>query len=138
MNKQEIFDKVATHLFTQGKPAIEDQTCKYRDSEGNSCAVGCLIPDEMYTPKLDDFNLYSKLPMDKQGTGIRQHLDNNVIPLPDFINSENLNLLIALQSVHDDGAYWEDNLEMKIALKRVAKSYCLDYSILDNLKFKGR
>jgi len=45
MNCQEIFDKVATHLLTQNKKALEGSFCSYLTTDGLKCAVGCIIPD---------------------------------------------------------------------------------------------
>lgn len=45
MNKQEIFDKVALHLLTQGRQATDGTFCQYLTSDGLKCAIGCLIPD---------------------------------------------------------------------------------------------
>jgi hypothetical protein len=54
MNAQEIFDKVVTHLRTQGKQAKNtSDDCVYRRPNGLMCAVGCLIPDELYDPALE-------------------------------------------------------------------------------------
>lgn len=47
--KQETFDFVVQHLYQQGKPAMDEEGyCLYRTKDGLMCAVGCLIPDEMY------------------------------------------------------------------------------------------
>jgi len=55
MTPQEIFDKVAEHLFTQGVPSINGRgQCVYRGQNGTSCAVGVLIPDEDYRPSMDE------------------------------------------------------------------------------------
>lgn len=54
MNKQETFDYVIKHLYTQGKPALNnDGECMYRTSEGLMCAVGCLIPDNLYNENME-------------------------------------------------------------------------------------
>jgi hypothetical protein len=55
MTAQEIFDKVATHLLTQNKQAMneDDQVCVYRTDGGLKCAVGVLIPDEDYLPLME-------------------------------------------------------------------------------------
>lgn len=39
---QAIFDYVANHLFTQGKPAREEGggMCRYKADDGSRCAVG--------------------------------------------------------------------------------------------------
>lgn len=55
MNKQVIFDKVVTHLLTQNSRGGngEPNSCRYRGINGSSCAVGCLIPDELYNADLE-------------------------------------------------------------------------------------
>ena len=61
MNEQETFDNVALHLLKQGKKAVgsydgssySETVCKYRSKDGLKCAVGCLIPDEMYDPLME-------------------------------------------------------------------------------------
>lgn len=60
MNKQEIFDKVATHLLTQNKKSSTTIRCWYRSPEGLKCAIGCLIPDHLYDKSIEgcgSFNL---------------------------------------------------------------------------------
>ena len=52
MRKQQVFNTVAKHLLTQKKKSIKDGTCRYR-YRNLSCAVGCLIPKEEYSPKLE-------------------------------------------------------------------------------------
>jgi hypothetical protein len=52
MNKQELFDKVAVHLINQGKKSSNYEGCRYRHGELR-CAIGCLIPDDVYTSKLE-------------------------------------------------------------------------------------
>jgi len=69
MDKQEIFDKVATHLMTQLKRAEKrrvpsygsagDTYCRYRTDEGLSCAVGCLIKDEDYSPGMEGRSVHN-------------------------------------------------------------------------------
>ena len=53
MTQQQIFDKVATHLLTQGAKSMMGDTCRYRGSNGAKCAVGCLIKDDHYDPILE-------------------------------------------------------------------------------------
>jgi len=48
--KQSVFDKVATHLLTQNCKSVEDGACLYRAPNGMKCAIGALIPDELYDP----------------------------------------------------------------------------------------
>lgn len=62
MTNQEIFDKVLNHLRQQGHAAtvfINGETsCRYRAGDGGMCAVGCLIPDELYTPEIEDNGVF--------------------------------------------------------------------------------
>lgn len=50
LTKQQVFNKVVKHLFTQGYASVNKHNgkCMYRNTEGLSCAVVCLIPDEYY------------------------------------------------------------------------------------------
>jgi len=55
MKKQEILDKVATHLLSQMEQALsKGGSCMYRTEAGLKCAIGCLIPDDLYDPDIED------------------------------------------------------------------------------------
>lgn len=73
MNNQqlvELSEKVRDHLTKQKARAVADipqeentkfpgkviSRCRYRGDNGTMCAVGCLIPDERYTPSLEGFS----------------------------------------------------------------------------------
>lgn len=50
----EVYDKVALHLLAQGKKAMDDEgACIYRAPDGCKCAIGALIPDEVYTDSME-------------------------------------------------------------------------------------
>lgn len=67
MNKvsdQSIFDTVVKHLLTQGVRAgsyqhtgIPGFICSFRDEVGHKCAFGKLIPDELYVPEMEKYNV---------------------------------------------------------------------------------
>lgn len=67
LSNQEIFDRVSSHLLTQGKPALRDGECVYRTPEGLRCAIGCLIPDALYAVELE-------------GIAVRQTRDVEALP----------------------------------------------------------
>lgn len=93
MNKQEIFDTVVNHLFTQGRPAAHGSSCKYRTDTGLKCAVGVFIPDDMYSVGMEG----------KDVAGLIFWGEDEGYDLPDLIkNKENTNLLRDLQKVHDE------------------------------------
>lgn len=133
MTPQEIFDTVARHLFTQGERAgivlddnsddefAKDFSCQYRAPGGAKCAVGALIPDEAYSPD-----------MEERGIGNVYYSFSAVLPL---WMADNLKLLVSLQSVHDNRDSWTSTESMRILLARVADFYDLDASVLNNLAF---
>ena len=54
MTLQEQFDKMVNHLRKQGERSINDSDgCMYRGNNGLMCAVGCLIPDDIYTVDME-------------------------------------------------------------------------------------
>lgn len=57
MTPQEIFDKVCTHLMTQRVRASDGMRCRYRAINGRSCAVGCLIEDDVYHHQMEGLNV---------------------------------------------------------------------------------
>ena len=88
MTDQEIFDKVTEHLLTQNKLSYNiSHGWMYRGLDGLKCAVGCLIPDEIYDVSIE------RMPVSKL-----VHLNNKVA---DFLKQFNLPLLESLQYVHD-------------------------------------
>lgn len=100
MTKQEVFDKVATHLLTQNKRSLEGTSCVYRAKDGSMCAAGCLIPDEEYTPALEGWQI----------TACYESFDYRglVPPRPEFEKLFSgwersvVNFLRELQEIHDD------------------------------------
>lgn len=128
MTPQEIFDTVATHLFTQGHRAFDDNLvqCAYKAQDGSMCAVGCLIRD-YYKPEMD---------RNPHGTDIRTVYSLYKSYLPDWIEN-NLILLGALQDVHDVDYSWDSVDTLKDALKYVAVDHGLNYSVLDKFERFG-
>lgn len=53
MTNQEAFDIAARHLLKQRRKSYWGGACAYRDGYGLKCAVGCLIPDELYKPEME-------------------------------------------------------------------------------------
>ena len=91
MTNQEMFDKVCAHLLTQLSTSLDDTgTCLYRGPDGKKCAIGCLIPDELYTEDLEKKE-------------IRTLLDYSIgnSELSAYLSQFNKDLLIRLQKTHD-------------------------------------
>lgn len=125
LSNQQIFDKVAVHLFTQGKQSENKSgTCLYRGRQNTSCAVGCLIPDSLYERDMEE-NIY-------------EALYDSFPQIRTLFGSHSKDLLIELQLVHDVSGNWVITKKMHDALLAVADKFDLDASILDGLKFKDR
>lgn len=102
---QEIFDYVVDHLRRQGEEARNiGGSCVYRNNRGQSCAVGCLIPDELYDRELETDS--------PSNTSFWKVLNLNAP------SSDRVRLLADLQLTHDLGkGHWEEQL-IHVADKR--------------------
>lgn len=132
MTPQEIFDAVCDHLAKQKKRAAREHGgCYYRTPDGLKCAVGCLIPDELYDRRMDSF--YDD---DEDNYAGNFHQVADGIRIGIYSKDlrwmlDHINLLCDLQSVHDDGMRWTDESEMRHGLRRVARMYDLDDSKIE-------
>lgn len=125
MNKQEIFNKVASHLLTQKATSsvtteFGDYSCMYRIKGTKlSCAVGCLIPDELYSEEQEGNTVSSLIACYPK---IAEHLDVQTAADIDFLDS--------LQMLHDRNKpeIWPE------ILTALAVQYELDCSVLDSFK----
>lgn len=90
MTNQEIFDKVTKHLLTQKIAAMVGTGCAYR-AGARSCAVGALIPDDLYTPEIEGKSV---------GSSINGQQLASVLIQAGF-TSDQFSLLRDLQRVHD-------------------------------------
>lgn len=125
MTNQEIFDTVARHLLKQGARSITPMgRCAYRGNGGLRCAVGVLIPDDVYCTAIED-SVVSAL------DGERLYHDNNAALLQVLIEcgieSDAYVLLEDLQRVHDHEEVedWSDEL------RDVADGHALSPAVLD-------
>lgn len=63
MNMIDMFEKVKTHLLSMTERSRHKDFvggsvgCAYRTADGNRCAVGCLIPDELYKEEFETFSV---------------------------------------------------------------------------------
>lgn len=96
LNKQQVFNKVALHLLKQNErsetkyPTRQKPICAYRGQNGTACAVGCLIPDEMYRPEMEGKLVY---------TLMGDHVSTRTLFDEEVIDSS---LLSAMQNIHDN------------------------------------
>jgi hypothetical protein len=112
---QAVFNKVAKHLLKQKERSVGSlngrDRCLYRGPNGLKCAVGCLIPNKMYSPDMEG-KILGRDVLAACG------LPGSMVPL-----------LISLQIMHDHclPKEWPDRL------RGIAKDYNLDASVLDGM-----
>ncbi len=65
MTRQEIYNKVKAHLLTQNQQSMRTfeygDGCAYRSENGLSCAIGCLIPDDLYNAGIEGSDVHGLL-----------------------------------------------------------------------------
>jgi len=128
--QQQVFDKIVSHLRSQGKQSRNTLgDCVYKNTDGTSCAVGCLIEDQFYSPDIEGLSVDDIFDALSRSLGI---------PFSDVILLEEL--LNDLQATHDRGvSKWEEEEEnlnpgndlLKIwegCFQKIAASYNLIYA----------
>ena len=88
----EVANKMIQHVLKQGRCVDEDGGCLYRDSSGNSCAIGSQIKDEHYTPDIEGTSLYERV-------GVRRPFE---LSIGVSLNKRATVLFNKIQSAHDD------------------------------------
>lgn len=55
MTTQEAYEAIRTYFETEAIGLAKDGNgaCQYRTDDGQKCAVGCLIPDEVYSTEME-------------------------------------------------------------------------------------
>jgi hypothetical protein len=120
-SKQATFNKVYRFLVAQGRPSVNKATekCLYRHQLRNGkvlkCAVGCLIPDRLYTPRME---------------GKTWGQINNMFPQVVAKLSLPSHFYIELQQVHDDWATHNSLRTFKDKMRSLALRNDLDPSIV--------
>lgn len=128
MSKQEIFDTVARHLLTQKKACQNDGgACRYRAGD-LKCAVGALIPDDLYTSTIEGTTPMLPDDVAEASPKIRklQTLLWSILPVEPTLKMARL--LVGLQQVHDgwNPCFWRDQL------KEVANGHSINNEVLDD------
>ena len=95
MDKRAVFNRVKNHLLTQNKRSVRasrtnNGRCVYRGDDGCMCAIGCLIDDKHYSPKLEGETTVC--------TPVMNALRNSGVAID---SDEMINMLGALQLLHD-------------------------------------
>lgn len=116
LSKQEIFDLVCEHLAQQKMRCVSNAgCCVYRGPNGLKCAIGALIPDDLFTPEME-YETISNLLLHDDATSKR--LCNL------FGGTSNLEFLSSLQEAHDAPAFSAQ--ELRGRLLNIASTEDLD------------
>lgn len=112
MTEQEVFDTVVDHLRKQNyeRSVNDNDRCMYQGNDGLKCAVGCLIPDELYDPNLEA----------KDALQVCHILGSKWPP------AQHADLLHALQITHDRHMNKPEYAERSLSM--VAKDFGLTYT----------
>jgi len=115
MDRQAVYYKAGLHLLKQGRKSEIDGNCRYRDDDGLSCAVGALIPAEMYDARMENISVVYVGPrvaeFKKKEVGVAclsRALESELGELTDA----DVDFLYALQVIHDryQPHEWKDEL----------------------------
>lgn len=120
MTNQEMFDKAVRGVIDQGGPSIKfikgHPICVYRSGDGKKCAIGQLIPDDMYDPEMERAPLCSVF----EGAGFTQ------------LDGVDFDFVAALQRVHDISARDVYSPFMPNFIER-AKNFAADWGLDDGV-----
>ena len=99
---QAVFDKAVKHLLTQKRRSKNKRgCCAYRSEGGGMCAVGCLISDKAYDPKIEGSIVRETIVLDA--------LAESGVPTYEKMKA----LLTNLQCIHDQRPIdlWKTDLQ---------------------------
>ena len=97
---QELFDYITTFLLKQGQPSMNKAgDCRYRGPNGKMCAVGCILPDSLYTKDMEGKGIYDIRPTTTSGRIVDEDGAAYFKAL-----TPHFSLLSDLQFVHDQSA----------------------------------
>jgi hypothetical protein len=84
-DQQKWFDQALAHMRKQGKRSMAEESgdmCLYRAPDGGKCAIGALIPDELYQVEgMEGMGVLSILSFD-------EYANRKKNPLPDEIRAK--------------------------------------------------
>lgn len=132
LDNQQIFDTVARHLAAQGHRSVRpggtsyagDAICLYRAPNGDKCAAGVLIPDEVYNPAIERMSIEST---SEEMTRVRKESG---------ISDSSLPLVFALQRAHDTtDLYAIRAAPIRDRLAHAAERFKLSPAVLETLTF---
>lgn len=106
MTRQESFNHICRNLIAATRPSvyrddtIEETRCQYRGEDGAKCAVGWLIPDDLYHPHMEGKSV------------LRLFADHPELRKEPTLKEWTSHLLCDLQQIHDGAAVeWHHGMD---------------------------
>lgn len=120
---QEAFDTMLFHIRAQGyqRAVNEKGHCQYR-ADGKKCAVGALIPDDLYTRDLDIG--YNGVGYPVQTTAVA----NTLASAGWRVDTEALSMYAQAQDCHDDALNWDCADYFESRMRSLAARFNLAYT----------
>ncbi|MFP4891261.1 hypothetical protein [Paraburkholderia sp. EG304] len=120
LDTQDVFDVVAWHLLRQNAQATLPNTarCMYRAPDGKRCAIGWLIPDDVYVSNIEFFGVRDLVELFSE--------QPHAVEFAKFLSSHML-LLRDLQGMHDARAPHE----WPMTLRSIARLHGLRETVID-------
>lgn len=105
---QSLFTSILTKQWAQAAQAMDDagSMCAYRGTDNHRCAVGCIIPDDVYDCRAESATVADVMRLDDDISEYRVPAAKALrgMLLASGLTPETFPLLSALQKVHDDQA----------------------------------
>jgi hypothetical protein len=125
MDTQEAFNIMVTHLRNQGVRATDYWGCVYfREEDGAKCAVGCLIPEGVYSPTMEgNGSILSLLTAKEHWDNLANEWAGNFMfpKLVKHLEGVNRQMMFNMQTIHDS----KDVTEWETGFAQVAETYKL-------------
>jgi hypothetical protein len=139
MDLQTIFNTAVFGVMTQNIQSRNKGGCMLRGEQGAKCAVGWLLPDELYDPVMEpdsELTQHSDENGEEDGAAFffeATSLGKALLPLISVDETTAFLLMSALQEAHDSdrGEPSTFRLRMNTAFRKVAHDFSLDPGVLD-------
>lgn len=122
MKNQEVFNLVWDHFIVKKNgPGYFNDRCTYRGEDGSRCAVGLIIPDELYFREVEGERVTE---IERRLSHPLASVRENTKRLMEFFNQFDIDFLQDLQDAHDQCAA-EQNFtpSFKECLYEIAERY---------------
>lgn len=127
--RQAVFEKVVSHLFSQGAPSLFNGSCAYRGAFGTMCAAGVLLPDSEVTVENNKGVAWENL---SEGRVCPNVYCPTAITLS--LTPHMTDLIVALQGAHDHSLTLSEGV-FRQRLSIIANTFNLDSAFISGLTF---